>query len=289
MFNIYYLNYSKAFEIAMLKDNEIIESKEERTSQNKQDGSTKSLEGEVNTSLGNTLLGRIQAALKGNVELKSEEGSVQSINHNIRVIHSNSILLNSILRIAVDTELKKLNEKTEGELIKLDKLQLYILNEENVRAAKAMRPGSIRDIDGFKVEGMSLNADKLLNSMLSDYFYLLCCNITNKEGLFFKIPLNDEFQSSYSVDDLLIGNISLVGVYKGVVNRNDLTNTFDFFQNVGENTKEEKQYENSSYSEKDLEKTGKDLINNNIEKFHFVDTIAVLQDIKIKSEDTGDE
>jgi len=40
MFNIYYLNYSKAFEIAMLKDNEIIESKEERTSQNKQDGST---------------------------------------------------------------------------------------------------------------------------------------------------------------------------------------------------------------------------------------------------------
>lgn len=283
MFNIYYLNYNKAFEISMLKSNEIVDSKEQSHNETYQSSNTTGLSAQGETKFGNSVLGRVQAALKGSFELSNEEGTVKSINHSIRVIHSNSILLENILNISKDAKIKELNKNEEGELIKLDKLRLYILNEENVRAAKAMKPGSIKDIDGLKVEGMTLNADKLLSSMLSDYFYLLCCDITDKEGLLFKIPLNDEFESSYSVDDILIGSISLIGVYKGVVNKSELTNTFDFFQNVGES--EEKiteNFEHSSYADTNINRKKNDLEKSNIEKFHFIDTIAVLQDIKIK-------
>ena len=48
-----------------------------------------------------------------------------------------------------------------------------------------------------------------------------------------KIPMEiqSEFENKYNINDLLIGHVSIVGIYKGIVKEEFITsNTFTYFQ-----------------------------------------------------------
>lgn len=287
MFNIYYMNYDKAFEIATLTNNEVIDFEErENISENRE---RKGKKGDVTTDANASVpwLTKFKVAVNAGLSNEKEISNIQRMRSNVQIIQSNSILLNAVLELSNDENFSE-TEVNEGTLVKIDNVSLKIKNEEDVRAAKMLQPGTITDIKDLNIEGMSVNPDMLMTSMISDYFYILTGTGSQDDSynkkFMLKIPLTDKFQSSYSIDDLLIGKVSIVGIYKGIITEKNLSNTFNFFKTIGENNREEKNdvIEPSTYRQKPNERATSNEID---EEYLFIDTIAVLQNVIISEKD----
>lgn len=284
MFNIYYINYNKAFEIAMLNNNEIIDFEEIEALQEQKKKTDKHLEGNVEGSTKVPWFTKFGLAVKGGISVGNENNSLERLKRNVQVVQSNSILLEAILDLVHNADFT--DTLKEGTLVKIDDLSLAIKNEEDVRTAKMLTSGTLSEIDSLKFEGMAINVDTLMTSMMSDYFYIVSGKTMNKKNILLKIPLSESFQSSYSIDDLLIGKVSVVGMYKGIITENDLSNTFNFFKSAGEKTKKSKESQivESTYKGSDKHTPSSDLPNE-IDEYHFIDTIAVLQNVVLIGED----
>lgn len=279
MFNIYYINYNKAFEIAMLNSNEIIDFEEQEILHEGKKSTSKHADGSVNATAKVPWFTKFGVAVKAGIGSSVENNTLERLKRNVQVIQSNSILLEGVLELVYNSDLKQPLE--EGTLVKIDNLSLKIENEEDVRTAKMLAPGTISQIEGSKIEGMQLNVDSLITSVLSDYFYIVSGTTLDGKNTLLKIPLSDSFQSSYSIDDLLIGKVSVVGLYKGIVTENDLSNTFNFLKSVG---KEQNNSKESQIVESAYEKNSIQSIDNNEKEYHFIDTIAVLQNVVLLKE-----
>lgn len=279
MFNIYYINYNKAFEIAMLNSNEIIDFEEQEISLGGKKSTSKHTDGSVNATAKVPWLTKFGVAVKAGIGSSVENNTLERLKRNVQVIQSNSILLEGVLELVYNADLKQPLE--EGTLVKIDNLSLKIENEEDVRTAKMLAPGTISQIEVSKIEGMQLNVDSLITSVLSDYFYIVSGTTLDGKNTLLKIPLSDSFQSSYSIDDLLIGKVSVVGLYKGIVTEKDLSNTFNFLKSVG---KEQKNSKESQIVESAYEKNNIQPVGNSEKEYHFIDTIAVLQNVVLFKE-----
>lgn len=123
------------------------------------------------------------------------------------------------------------------------------------------------------------------NALSKDYSYLLSSNFAGK-NLVIKIPMSaeGEFENKYSIDDLLIGNVGIIGVYKGAIKGVELNSTFDFFVNLGnvagQTTEIEEEIQSSSddvsIQPYNLSTTLKDNVD-----YIFIDLLAVFQSIKV--------
>ncbi|OFI05970.1 hypothetical protein CLOACE_13510 [Clostridium acetireducens DSM 10703] len=87
---------------------------------------------------------------------------------------------------------------------------------------------------------MELN--NLVSSMLQDYAYILKGTVFDDNikdavaEIIIKIPLEiqNKFENKYCINDLLIGHVSIVGVYKGLVEEESISsNTFTYLQDIG--------------------------------------------------------
>lgn len=173
-----------------------------------------------------------------------------------------------------------------------DDIKLELLDEESLRQFLILRRDALK---GMRIEGMEIN--NLVGSMLQDYAYILKGTIhdaniaSSNEEIIIKIPLEmqTEFENKYSINDLLIGHVSVVGVYKGLVKEEFISsNTFTFFQDIGlrqnQNQKEEevnkiiKSTEQPSISSQSSLKRNKE--------YHFIDTLAIIQDVTFKLEES---
>ncbi|GAA5818582.1 MAG: conserved hypothetical protein [Methanobrevibacter sp. CfCl-M3] len=205
-FNIYYMNISKVYEIKMMIDN-IIPAYYE-----KERVYEKSLNFGSNTSLAKNVNFGIENSNKETVKL----------NEFLEVKNTKSIYLKEI--ISNCHSVKSIKESNEGDLIKIDEISLEFLDELNQRIISFLK----KDIfEGMKVN--EVNVNNLFTSILDDYPYFLkgCLN-NNKENdnknILIKIPMENKsgFESNYTVNDLLIGNVSIVGIYKGEVSEEDI-------------------------------------------------------------------
>jgi len=88
---------------------------------------------------------------------------------------------------------------------------------------KMLTDGALK---GFNYEGLEIN--NLINSVLKDYSYVLT-GYLGDEPLIIKIPMQfeNEFENLYNIDDLLIGNITLIGIYKKKIKKSAIKNTFN--------------------------------------------------------------
>jgi len=167
----------------------------------------------------------------------------------------------------------------EGALIKLDGIQLKILNEENLRQILMLRKDALK---GFRVEGMEIN--NLISSILQDYSYILFGHLPKGDDIVIKIPseIQNEFESKYNVDDLLIGHVSVIGVYKGNVNESSITsNTFKYLTSYGNQQiePEKKVFPSSIQAVQQVVPCQMEQKN-----YHFVDVIAIIQDVSFQQE-----
>lgn len=100
------------------------------------------------------------------------------------------------------------------------------------------------------------------------------------------MEIQSEFENKYNINDLLIGHVSIVGIYKGIVKEEFITsNTFTYFQEA--DTRKGKQAETDGK----IIKSNTPPVSNNIlpnksnKNYHFVDTLAIIQDVAFKLEE----
>ena len=281
-FNIYYLNFSKVYEIAMMINNVILTKIEtdHSSSFEAQYGFTTSISAQGTKDF----LDGIKASISA--DAKETSTSSSKVVESLDVKTTKSILLRRVIDQCASVA--KLDESTEGDLVKIDRVKLELLNEESLRQFLILRRDALK---GMRVEGMEVN--NLIGSMLQDYAYILKGTVYDRNThksvteIIIKIPMEiqSEFENKYNIDDLLIGHVSIVGIYKGVVSEDFITsNTFTYFQEAGAH--KEKQ---ATTTNKVIKSNTQPLSRNvetpkNHDEYHFVDTLAIIQDVAFKLE-----
>ena len=276
-FNIYYLNLSKVYEISMMINNTIVTSiQREKNNSFKTSKSTKaSLGGTIQTD--SEYLASIKSVIESNKA--SENTSSSKIIESLDIKTTKSILLNKIKAKCIND--KKINDLNEGDLIKIDNIQLSIFDKDTLRQILLLKRDALK---GMKVEGLDIN--NIVNSIIKDYSYILIGQIENdnKNKIIIKIPfeIENEFENNYNVDDLLLGKISLIGIYKNKNKISDITNnTLNYFITNGGITKDIK---NSKIIQSNIQTTENKAKKTNNDEYHYIDIIAIIQDINFKEQ-----
>lgn len=283
IFNIYYINFPKVYEIKMMLNN-MVSMQQEVESQ-------KQLEGDayLKTKLGFNIMDIFKlgdAEAGGNIKGSGSKKVLETF----EIKTTKSVILDEVVRNCRTIEC--FDNFDEGELIKLDNVKLSLENEDELRIVKFINSGALKDIMGPNTNGFDING--LFNSMFKDYAYKIKGEIQeNPEKFLIKIPLTfeNEFESSYSVDDLFVGNVSIVGLYKGKIKVDELRNSFQYFQELGEfqnfmqhkQQDEDDEIQESHYpavERKNFTVTFKS--SGDESDYHYIDLLAIIQNVNIR-------
>lgn len=281
IFNIYYLNFSKVYEIKMMLSNVISLGGE------MQQDSSQGKEIDYKGKLGVKFLNIFDIGAEAN--RKNTKSDSQKVLETFEIKTTKSIILNEIIERS--ETVKEFKDLKEGNLIKIDNVHLSLENEAELRTVKLFSSGAFKGMNIPGSEGFDIN--QVFNSMFKDYAYKMKGKIENTEHeILIKIPLTfeNEFESSYSVDDLFIGKVSIIGLYKGVIKLDSLKNSFEFFQELGAGQAEAdeqgnkfKEIQDSQYKKKESadylflsSKEGK-------KEYHYIDLLGIIQNIDISN------
>lgn len=272
-FNLYYLNVSKVYEISMMINNVITTN----ISKEKSQGMKKSKS--LKTSLGGSLevdsmyLASIKAAF--DETNSSEYSSSSKIIENLDIKTTKSILLNAIKERCINNvEISKCNE---GDLVKVDDVELSVYNREMLQQMLLLKRDALK---GIQVEGIDIN--NIINSLIKDYSYILIGNKNSKKGkIIIKIPfeIDNEFENNYNVDDVLLGKVSLIGIYKGKNKIEKISsNMINYLSNnqITLNNDDTKVIKSSKQQHSTVKTKTND------EEYYYIDIIAIIQEVKFK-------
>lgn len=215
-------------------------------------------------------------------DIKSGSTDSQKVLENFKVTMTKSLILSEVMyKCKIVTDFSGL---TEGQLVRIDNVSLSLENETELRTVKMFSNGSFKGMRLPEAGGLDIN--NLFNSLFKDYSYKLKGEIKNSdEKVLIKIPLTfeSEFENLYNVDDLFIGNVSLIGIYKGKTKINGQNNSFEFFQELGQvsNSDSDSEVHNSQYTVPTVFKLKSE--NDGVD-YNYIDLLAIIQ--VIKSEDT---
>ena len=270
MFNIYYINYAKAFEISMLIDNKMLEMITKT-----KEGSVE-LEGKGAVNLEKTkkipLLNKAIPAIDISGEITGSKS--KNVIDTIKVVSTKSTILEPIYKKA--KEIKRLSENSIGNLIKIKNVSLIIDNIEDILATKTLLSGLLNSvaIDGFG----EMNLTSVLEILFKDSSYILSGKLPQRFGgdekIMLKIPMSaeNEMENQYSISDLEIGKVTVIGIYRGNYKEKEIRDKVDKLRNL-ENK--------SNFDDGDDIEDG-DLGNIKSEKtdnVHYIDVIAVAEEI----------
>lgn len=282
-FNMYYLNFSKVYEIAMMINNVILTKIEtdNTSSFEEQYGFTSSISAQGTKKF----LDGIKVSLSS--EAKEITTSSTKVVENLDVKTTKSILLRRVIEQCAN--IASFADSSEGDLIKIDRVRLELFDEKSLRQFLIIRHDALK---GLQVEGMEVN--NLISSMLQDYSYILKGKVYDSEfqntanEIIIKIPMEiqTEFENKYSINDLLIGHVSLVGIYKGEVKEEFITsNTFTYFQEIDEQHSSQVEDEKKIFKSNAQPTTKGYKKLTAAKKYHFIDTLAIIQDVAFKLEE----
>lgn len=271
LFNVYYMNFSKVYEIKMMLSNVI------KTDETVETGQGDTIDAELQAKMGTKFLKLFSAEVGS--DIKSGTTDSQKVLENFKVTMTKSLILSEVME-----KCKVINagfdDIAEGQLIRIDNVSLSLENETELRTVKMFSNGSFKGMRLPEAGGLDIN--NLFNSMFKDYSYKLKGEIDGREEkLLIKIPLTfeSEFENLYNVDDLFIGNVSIIGIYKGKTKINGLKNSFEFFQELGQTSSNDSDAEvhNSQYSSPTVVKLKSE--DDGLD-YNYVDLLAIVQVIK---------
>lgn len=281
IFNIYYINFPKVYEIKMMLGGTLVLQKKE-----KEQSSNVGVESEIDFSfgIGSKLFNIFKVDADG--KAKASGSSSQKVLETFEAKTTKSIILNDVVNNC--KSIKDFGNINEGELIRLDNISLTLENEPELRVVKLFTSNAFK---GFAVPGANgIDINNLFNSMFKDYAYKLKGYVKDStDEILIKIPLTfeNEFESSYSVDDLLIGKVSIIGLYKGIIKLNDLRNSLEFFQeinnvsNMFHKQTNDDEIEDSEYHQP-ITKDYTPFTNVRDEKqYHYIDVLSIIQVVNI--------
>ncbi|ASS41186.1 hypothetical protein AXF21_04320 [Eubacterium minutum ATCC 700079] len=276
LFNVYYLNFSKVYEIKMMLSNVI---KTDETIETNQ-GDT--IDAELQAKMGTKFLKFFNAEVGS--DIKSGSSDSQKVLENFKVTMTKSLILSEVMeKCAVAST--SFNDIIEGQLVRIDNVSLSLENEMELRTVKMFSNGSFKGMRLPEAGGLDVN--NLFNSIFKDYSYKLKGELNGSdEKLLIKIPLTfeNEFENLYNVDDLFIGNVSLIGIYKGKTKISRLKNSFEFFQELDQVSEADSDGEvhNSQYSALTVAKLKSE---DDGMDYNYIDILAIVQVIKLSSLD----
>ena len=274
LFTVYYMNQDKVFEMRMLLDNRL-----RRGHTGEQTGSTSS-EANINAEAGAKV--PFLTELQGNIEGKIGHEKQTKMVDTLEYIHTKSRMLPDII---ARCNIFEGNSVNEGDLVYIDDVNLELLNEDEVRALVAIMTGTF---DGFTVpESGGLDIGHMFQSIVKAGASF---KLRGKAGhgcggpILLKIPIDSGslFESGYSIDDLLIGKVGVVGICKGKVKTDDLRSSFDYFQ-----TKDKQQPSEDDGFIECAEGTGRESEGPRGEddgKPTYIDVLSIIQAVKAKPE-----
>lgn len=207
LFTVYYMNQDKVFEMRMLLDNRL-----QTGHTGEQTGSTSS-EANISTKAGAKV--PFLSELQGNIEGKIGHEKQTKMVDTLEYIHTKSRMLSDII---ARCNIFEGNSANEGDLVYIDDVNLELLNEDEVRALVAIMTGTF---DGFTVpEAGGLDIGHMLQSIVkAGASFKLRGEAGHGCGdpILLKIPIDSGslFESGYSIDDLLIGKVGVVGDLQG--------------------------------------------------------------------------
>lgn len=274
LFNVYYLNFSKVYEIKMMLSNVI---KTDETVETNQDDT---IDAELQAKMGTKFLKLFNAEVGS--DIKSGTSDSQKVLENFKVTMTKSLILSEVIKKCALVS-SEFTDIAEGQLVRIDNVSLSLENETELRTVKMFSNGSFKGMSLPEAGGLDIN--NLFNSMFKDYSYKLKGELKNSdEKLLIKIPLTfeSEFENLYNVDDLFIGKVSLIGIYKGKTKINRLKNSFEFFQELGQTPDfdSDSEVHNSQYSAPTVVKFKSE--DDNID-YNYIDLLAIVQVINSES------
>lgn len=279
IFNIYYINFPKVYEIKMMLSNIILLNKELE--------SNKSLEGDTELrakfDFGTKFLNLFNIEAEGKARFAGS--SAQKVLETFEVKTTKSIILNDVIENS--KTIQNFESVQEGELVRLDNVSLSLENEPELRVVKLFTSDAFKGMTVPGANGFDMN--NLFNSMFKDYAYKLKGLVSDiEENILVKIPMTfeSEFESAYSVDDLFIGKVSLVGLYKGKIKLGDLKNSLEFFQEIGnmqqiftKTESKDEEIQNSQYEEEKLTNSFNPFVSSlqDNKEYHYIDILSIVQ------------
>lgn len=284
IFNIYYINFPKVYEIKMMLNNILLAGQTVEKD--------KSIEGEayLKTKLGFNILDIFklgEAEVGGNIKGSGSKKVLETF----EIKTTKSVILDEVVKNC--NKFNGFDNVSEGQLIKIDDVKLTLENEAELRIVKFMNSGAMKDLVVPGANGLDMN--NLFNSMFKDYAYKIKGAIKNDENILIKIPLTfeSEFESSYSVDDLFVGKVSIIGLYKGKIKIDDLKNSFQYFQELGQlqntfqttvtaaNT-DDSEIEESHYTTNEENQSFSFTSSGDGKEYYYIDLLAIIQNVNIK-------
>lgn len=280
MFNIYYINNEKASEISMLFDNQIVE----KIARIK--NTDLALTGDANAKIGEgekiPFVGKYLPTIDLNGNVSYDRSN--RVEDTVRVVSSKSIILKPIYDNA--KEARRLDENKVGNLVKIKDVHLTIVNADDVMATKLLMSGFINQIS---VEGIGdMNLSSLMEVMFKDSAYVLCGELPHRFGkneyMILKIPMSaaKEMESQYSISDVEIGKVTLLGIYRGKFEKKDVECKINRMMALNKKQHYQSNRNENEEIEDGIEEQAEanDLLNVK-DKVHYIDIIAIIQDLNI--------
>lgn len=275
IFNIYYINFAKVYEIKMMLSN-VIALGGELHSENINDK-----EIDYRGKLGFKFLSIFNIDTEAG--RKTSKSDSQKVLETFEIKTTKSIILNDIIKkskVVDDYSIIK-----EGELLRIDNVKLSLENEDELRIVKFINSGALKDLVAPGTNGIDMN--NLFNSMFKDYAYKIKGSANGNDNILIKIPLTfeSEFESSYSVDDLFVGKVSVIGLYKGKIKIDDLKNSFQYFQELGQLqnafpvNKKNEEIEESHYKTNITNRPFSFKSSGDENEYHYIDLLAIFQNV----------
>lgn len=279
LFNTYYINISKVFEIAMLINNKIAISINNEKIIEKNESINENLSRNINIDYLNSIKNGVsfQDAYTKSNSTKSK------VLENFEVKTTKSNLLENIIKKA--KEYKPEAEINAGDLLIFNDVKIELKNgRETMEMTRMLVNGAFNGANVSSTTNdmkMDLNMSSLINSMLKDCSYELKC-LANGLEFYVKIPMSfeNDFESNYNIYDILIGKMTLIGIYRGKDNEKKYKNALDFFG--------EKQNAGSPLANSGLKKSAiykACIINDEVaiegENINYIDIIAIIKEINI--------
>lgn len=273
LFNTYYINYPKVFEIAMLINNKIKINAEESIKKQKGYKQSYGIESSFNTK---------KLPIKGDLGGEYSELTNHEYKEIQEIKNTNSTYLREILKKCKKVE--NLKDLQNGDLAKIDNVKLKIWNNEEILQANSIISGAFNGntVDTYSDgQAFKINVNSLTNMILKDYKYYLMCT-KGKEKFYIDIPMKaeKEFENEYSIYDLEIGLVNIIGIYRTEYYDPENKTTYSKLQELG----------NKQNIEIDEMKSSRETKENRQEsiklgKAPYIDLIAIIQDLSFENGD----
>ena len=278
LFNLFYINTSKVHEIAMLIDNKIMKTIErEQVS-------------EELLKYNNTMSVGRKGNWNADLGYSKDEGTKKRVYENFDVKITKSIMLQKIY----DNIKKSRNRPRElslGDLIIFENIELQQRNiEDTVMILNVLQDSKIKSDPN---EDLEVNLNKMMDRMLDDFtidYTFTHGNQENEKNYLLQLPYKDtnSFENGYQHNDLQLGKLSLIGIYRGEIDFSKKDSTSSKFLELMSESYQNEFQQNIPYP---MKKSNSPIKQSNFEfkfnhnklndKLHLVDVIAIIQDLNI--------